>query len=97
MGLYFVLSLYNTFVWENDAAPVADGWLYQLSDVIYVVNCVTDALIYGLWFREVRLEILKMVAARFPSLEAYVEKMRVDVFAIAYELKEVNVINQQNE
>ena len=97
MGVYLGLSLYNTFVWASDADPVPDGWLYQLSDVIYVVNCVTDALIYGLWFREVRLEILKMVAARFPSLESYVEKMRVDVFAKAYEMKEVNVIKGQNE
>ena len=83
MGLYLGLSVYNAFFWAKDEAPVPDGWLYQLSDVIYVVNCITDALIYGLWFREVRLEILKVVAACFPSLESYVEQMRLDVFAIA--------------
>ena len=97
MGVYLGLAVYHTFNWASDAAPVADGWLFQLLDVIYVANCVIDALIYGLCFREVRLEILKMVAARFPSLEPYVEKMRVDVFVIAYELKEVDVIKQQNE
>ena len=97
MGVYFGLSVYSAFVWARDAGSVPDGWLYHFSDVIYVVNCIIDALIYGLWFREVRLEILKMVAARFPSLEPYVEKMRVDVFAIAYELKEVDDIKQQNK
>ena len=98
MGLYLGLSVYNAFFWANDQAPVPDGWLYQLSDVIYIVNCITDALIYGLWFREVRLEILKVVAVCFPSLESYVEQMRLDVFAIAaYELKEVSDSKHQSE
>ena len=97
MGVYLGLSLYNTFVWASDEAPVADGWLYQLSDIIYVVNCIIDALIYGLWFREVRMEILKVMAACFPSLETHVQKIRIDVFAIAYELKEANAFKQQNE
>ena len=95
IGVYLGLAVFHTFNWASDATPVADGWLFQLLDVIYVANCIIDALIYGLWFREVRLEILKMVAARFPSLETYVERMRVDVFEIA--LQEVDVIKQQNK
>ena len=98
MGLYLGLSVYSAFVWASDETPVPDGWLHQLSDVIYVVNCITDALIYGLWFREVRLEILKVVAVCFPSLESYVEQMRLDVFAVAvYELKEVSDSQHQSE
>ena len=100
MGLYLGLSVYNAFVWASEETPIVDGWLYQLSDVIYVANCIIDALIYGLWFREVRLEIMKMVATCFPSLETYVEQMRLDVFKIAvYQLKEgsVTMIRQQKE
>ena len=83
-GLYLGLSVHNSFLRAYNERPT--GWVGQAADVAYVINCTIDPLIYGLWFKEVRLEILKIVAVVFPSLKPYIDKMRLDVFAISYTL-----------
>ena len=83
-GLYLGLSVHNSFLRANNEKPT--GWVGQTADVAYVINCTIDPLIYGLWFKEVRLEILKIVAVVFPSLKPYIDKMRLDVFVISYTL-----------
>ena len=67
LGLYFGLSVYNTHLRAKDETPT--GWITQIADVAYVVNCFIDPLIYGLWFKEVRLEILKLVSKVAPGLK----------------------------
>ena len=88
IGLYLGLSLYKTVLSANDEVPT--GWLVQTADVVYILNCIIDALIYGLWFKEVRLEILKLISVVFPYLRSYIDKMRADMNAITYELKNIN-------
>ena len=95
IGLYLGLALYNTLLRTQNATNT--GWLTQIADVVCVLNCTIDPLIYGLWFKEVRLEILKIVAVCFRSVRPYVDKMRVDVFSIVYDLKEANIIEQQSK
>ena len=85
MGTYLGLSLYLSFLSANE--KTSDGPLGQIADVVYVVNCIIDPLIYGLWLKEVRLEILKIVAVVCPSVTPYTEKMRADVFGILYAVK----------
>ena len=51
-------------------------------DTVNMFNCVVDPCMYVLWFRECRMEMLKIVALLFPRLSINVEKMRNDVFDV---------------
>ena len=89
MGLYLSLSQYHKLPWASDDIPA--GWLSQRADVIYVLNCIIDALIYGLWFKEVRMEFLKIVAVFFPCVKTYIGQMQKELYVTSYELKEINI------
>lgn len=51
-------------------------------DVIMCFNVLADSCVYVWWFREGRLEILKMFAVIFPSLRMRIDKMRIEIFDI---------------
>ena len=80
LGLYLGLSVYNTLLRTKDETPT--GWVGQMADVAYLANCFIDPLIYGMWFEEVRFEILKTIAYMLPQLKPYVEKRRIEVFVV---------------
>ena len=55
-------------------------------DIGATVNCILDPLVYVFWFRECRMEILKMFTVclpYLPSLERRIEQMRLDIFHIS--------------
>ena len=79
IGLYLGVAVYNTVLKARSQTPT-DWRLGHIVDVAYVVNCIIDPLIYGLWFKEVRLEVLKILSVGFPCLKPYIHEMRVDVF-----------------
>ena len=53
-----------------------------ISNFVYLLNCIIDPLIYVLWFKEARLEILKIFSHVCQCLSPSVERMRVEVFNI---------------
>ena len=90
IGLYLGLAAYAASLGNTPQ------WMFKVADSIYIVNCIIDASIYGLWFREVRMEILKIVAACFPSVKSRVEQMRRDAYKIAVcDLKEAKIVNPE--
>lgn len=51
-------------------------------DAVNTCNCLIDPCLYVLWFRECRMEMLKMVSFLLPRLSDNVEKMRLNVFEV---------------
>lgn len=47
---------------------LSDGFYGRVADSSNLVNCIVDPLIYVVWFKETRLEILKMVDKVFPYI-----------------------------
>lgn len=56
-------------------------------DIFVLLTGSLDTAIYVLWFRECRLELLKMIAWIHPKLQVKADKIRVDVFQI--QLKQI--------
>ena len=93
IGLYFGLSL--TFLRANSESHT--GEIAHTADVAYILNCVFDSLIYGLWFKEVRLEILKIVSVVCSCVRPNVDRMRVEVFAMSYDLTDSTSMKTKHE
>ena len=51
-------------------------------DLLMMVNGLMDTCVYVLWYKECRLELLKMGATLFPSLNTRIEAMRRSVFDV---------------
>mgnify|MGYP000309593752 CR=1 FL=1 len=54
-----------------------------LLELLMIVNGLVDISVYVLWYKECRLELLKLLAKLFPGLNRNVEKLRIKVFNIA--------------
>lgn len=52
------------------------------SDAVIMMAAITDPCLYVFWFKECKLELLKIFARCLPSLKDKVYTMRVDVFNI---------------
>lgn len=51
-------------------------------DVTMMINASLDICVYVLWYKECRLEVLKMLERYFPSLTGKIAKMRIEIFDI---------------
>lgn len=51
-------------------------------DILMMVNGLLDTCVYVLWYKECRLELLKLAAKVFPSLNSKIETMRRSVFDV---------------
>ena len=71
LAYVFIISL------NLDTVP-----LRLANDVVNTFNCMMDPCMYVLWYRECRLEILKMIGVCTPSLTLHIEQMRMKVFDI---------------
>ena len=80
-GAYGGLSIYFAFMVAN--GTILTGQVTHILDVVYLLNCIIDPLIYVLWFKEVRMEILNMCSKSCHCLKPTVEKMRREVFDIS--------------
>ena len=56
-----------------------NGQLAKIIDYCYLLSCIIDPLIYVVWLRETRLELLKMVQVIFPYFSKTIEDMRIDI------------------
>ena len=52
------------------------------TDIQTVINGFLDTCVYVLWYKECRLELMKMFTRWFPSLNKNVEDMRISIFEI---------------
>ena len=82
INLIAYLGLAITFVIRSNQGVAEDGRVAMLADVVNVVNCIVDPLIYVILFKETRLEILKMIKVVFPSVEPTITKMHMEIFNI---------------
>lgn len=51
-------------------------------DVVNMLNCMLDPCMYVLWYRECRMEILKMLSVCMPSLNSDIEHIRITIYQI---------------
>lgn len=63
---------------------IASGYYPALADTTFIFNCILDPLIYVVWFKETRLEILNMLKVVCPFLKPAAERLRMEVFGISY-------------
>lgn len=73
-----VIVLYFVF---NLIFPVRSKQ-FKIYHVSWLLCCIFDPLAYVFWFRECRMELLKLATYFFPSLDKRVEHMRYDIFNI---------------
>ena len=59
-----------------------DGVVATLTDWVNIFNCIVDVLIYVFWFRETRMELMKLVQGICPAFKAKIEKMRIEIYQI---------------
>ena len=66
-------------------------------EVTTLLNCICDPFLYVLWFRECRMEILKMFAPFNKRLQKRIDAMKMDIFNIvistSYQYNSCNSIN----
>ena len=74
ISIYFAFSVAN--------GTIVMGHVANITDAVYLFNCIGDPLVYVVWFKEVRMEILNMCSKICHCLEPSVEKMRKEVFDI---------------
>ena len=72
-GVHIVVSGINTY---------HHGRLGMITDFISLVRCFVDPLVYIIWYRETRLQLLKVAQSCFPGIEPKVKKMQVEIFNI---------------
>ena len=76
---YISVTIYFAIMATNGTLT---GQEANIWDAVYLVNSIIDPLIYVVWFKEVRMEILGAISKVCPCLKPTVEKMRADVFYI---------------
>ena len=59
-----------------------EGFVATLTDWVNVLNCMIDVLIYVIWFRETRMELMKLVKGICPAFKQKIEKLRIEIFQI---------------
>ena len=65
------------------------GYNAAIGDIAFSFSCIVDPLIYVMWLKETRLEVLNILKVMCPSLNPAAERMYMEVFNIVYsEIKE---------
>lgn len=76
----YILTSVVTAILTFLIARAADRRIAQ--DFVMILNAFVDNFAYVLWFKECRLELLKMLAHAFPACERRAEELRVEIFDI---------------
>ena len=82
ISLIINIVLLVIFYFTNVKTVGGNGHFAEIANFCYLMNCFVDPLIYVIWLRETRLEILKMFQVIFPYFEKTIEDMRIDIFNI---------------
>jgi len=80
----FMNYLLTTFIYIVIMFITVDNNLLRriLMDALMMFNSLLDTFVYVLWYKECRMEVLKMFAVICPSLNTKIERMRVSVFDV---------------
>ena len=89
-SLIYLISSVFMIVTGLDSHP--DGGLGIITDFITLVNCYIDPLIYVIWYRETKLELLKVAQTCLPRLKPKIQKMQTEVYNI-----QIYVPNRTND
>ena len=63
-----------------------------ITDFITLVNCYIDPLIYVIWYKETKLELLKVAQTCLPRLKPKIQKMQTAIYNI-----QIYVPNRTND
>ena len=81
--IYLGISVYYTYrVATGEQSKIYAEELINVIDFIYLCNCILDPLVHTFWFKEARLEIMKVFSKLCPRLKPTVEQMRMEVCSI---------------
>ena len=85
---YVAIISYFTFMATSGNLT---GQVANIFDAVYLLNSIIDPLIYVLWFKEVRMEMLQPISVICHCFKPTVEKMRSEVFNINQSLENVHI------
>lgn len=81
--LCFINYIFTTLVYGILAGTVKGNLERRIvMDGLMTVNGLLDTLVYVLWYKECRLEFIKMASKTFPSLNKKIDKMKLSIFDI---------------
>ena len=97
MTIYLGLAVFYTFRAATGDQTIYGDEMVNITDSVYLLNCIFDALVHTIWFKETRLEILKIFSKLCVRLQPSVERMRLEVFSIVtYKPEEANITMRNN-
>ena len=82
IGTYIGISIY--FAVMVAKGTDFDGMITNMTDAVYLLNCITDPLIFIFWFKEARMEMLNIFSFICRCLKPTVEKMRLEMLQMRY-------------
>ena len=62
----------------------ASGLVATPADWSYLINCIVDPAIYVIWFRETRMELLKLLKGICPCVKPKIEKLRTEIYQLSF-------------
>ena len=81
LGTYIAIAIYLAVSVATDDKE-HQALVSNLTDFVYVLTCIFDALVYVIWFKEVQMQIVKIFSNICPRLEPVAEEMRIQAFTI---------------
>ena len=81
LGTYIAIAIYLAVSVSTDDKE-QQALVSNLTDFVYVLTCIFDALVYAIWFKEVQMQIVKIFSYICPRLEPVAEEMRIQAFSI---------------
>ena len=81
LGTYIAIAIYLAVGMPTEDKE-QQALVSNLTDFVYVLTCIFDALVYAIWFKEVQMHIVKIFSNICPGLVPVVEKMRIQAFSI---------------
>ena len=76
------LGLSVMYFTRKAGGTAEDGFVATLADWSNLVNCIVDPAIYVIWFRETRMELMKLVKGIFPWVQPKIEKLRIEIYQL---------------
>lgn len=76
------LGLAVLYFARTDDGKKETGEIAVLADCSNIVNCIVDPLIYVVWFKETRMELLNLVKGICPCVKPRIKKLRFEIYHV---------------
>ena len=81
--LCFLNYVVTSLIYSIMASTVKSNFQRRIyMDGLMTINALLDSCVYVLWYKECRLELVKILAKAIPSLNSRIEKMKISIFDI---------------